>query len=426
MYGRFVRERKITLFVSLLLVLVACSTTDSAATTTAKPMAVPTSSAVSTTLASTSTSLQSTTTTSPQLIDSFVSESGESILDSDVCRIRDITPGTPNGSFVNSSGFPVPEGAVGRVGAVRLWVIPVETSDYSASREGLTDLASSLETVVDFYGVQSYGKATLQVRFEGETNWVRLPGSAADFGFGDSRPQQDFSKLMEQILGRWTPSAEVREDDLVLVVLPPVPNVVVTQSTRRFDLKRFNNVLLQNGVLLSSAGNEIRTWELHAHELGHSWLRLEDLYHARADVPYQDYMGTWDIMATAVGPSPTLSGFSRWRAAWIEDDEMTCVDSTIPSRHFVAGLNDADASSKLLVIPTTDHSAIVVEVREVKGSNKPIALVYTVDTAFEHQLGPYRFQTQFYLVDSFQIGDVVLNLIDRDSSGVVIEVAPAA
>jgi M6 family metalloprotease-like protein len=306
-----------------------------------------------------------------------------------------------------------------------MWVIPVETTDFTASEVGLADLETSLERVSQFFAEQSYDQLALDVVFEPRDHWVRLPGTATDFGFDKSRPQQDFSSVMEEILKAWKPSGNVAQNDLVLAVLPPVPEVVVTMSTRRWDQKRFNNVLLENGVLLSSGGNEIRSWELHAHEIGHSLMRLEDLYHGRADVPYEEYMGKWDIMDNASGSQPTFSSWSRWRSGWIRDDEVLCVDAAEESTHFVGQLDEPDAEFKTLVVPRSDHSVVVIDVRRIANASKPVALTYVVDTSKEHQLGPYRVKTQFYGEDTVEVEGVTLTLVARDSSGVVVSVAPA-
>ena len=415
------RKQAVSALVVSLFVAGACSSADnqSASSSTAQSP-VPSTSSSTTSTSSTSTT---STTAAPLLAETFVPASTDSLLPVEDCKIPDVTPSTPTGIFNNSSGFPIPDGAVTQTGEVKLWVIPVETSDFQASEQGLADLEASLEKVADFFDEQSYGRASLRYSIEAESNWVRFPGTASEYGFGESKYQQDFSPVMQEILENWIPSGPVSENDLVMAVLPPVPGVVVAMSTRRFDLKRFNNVLLQNGVLISSGGNEIRTWELQAHELGHSWMRLEDLYHGRGDVPYQDYMGSWDIMADAASKDPNFSSWSRWRSGWIDDAEVLCVTPTIASKHFVGLVENSSARPKALVIPTSSNSTIIVEVRG-GGSGAPVPLAYTVDTSIEHQLGPYRVQSAIVASQTAVIGDVTLTLVDRDSSGVVIEVGP--
>lgn len=228
---------------------------------------------------------------------------------------------------------------------------------------------------------------------------------------------------MERILSRWQPSEAVWEDDLVIALLPPVPGVTVAQVTRRFDQKRFNNILLQNSVMLSSTPSESGSWTLHAHELGHSWLRLEDLYHFPNFGPFQDYMGSWDIMSNAGAPQPMFSSWARWRAGWIEDSEVRCVDSQRNSTHLIEPVSRAGSALKSLLIPVDEHSVIVVEARE--DDEDLVPLVYVVDTAFEHGNGPWRVKGWFDRSNEMVVEGLKLNLIDRDSSGVIIEISPA-
>lgn len=303
-------------------------------------------------------------------------------------------------------------------------MIPVATTDYSVSEDDLNALSKSLSKVVEFFDDQSYGKSSLGVHLELPGHWVELPGTATEFGFGTSAFQQDFSPVMEQILTRWKPSGTVLEDDLVIALLPPVPGVTVAQGTRRFDAKRFNNILLQNGVLLSSTPSESGSWTLHAHELGHSWLRLEDLYHFPNFGPYQDYMGSWDIMSNAGAPKPMFSSWARWRAGWIDDGEVRCVDPLQSSTHLIEPVSQAKSKMKSLLIPLSEHSVIVVEARE--DDEDLVPLVYVVDTYFEHGNGPWRVKGWFDRSDELVVEGVKLTLTDRDSSGVVIEVGPTS
>ena len=360
----------------------------------------------------------------PLLKDTFVSGPANTLLSSEVCKIRDVTPGSPNGTINVSSGFPTPEGAVPRTGAVKLWVVPVSTTDYPASTRVVSDVDQALVQTAKFFENQSYGQAMLKHHIEPQNHWVKFPGTAKEYGFGSSTFQQDFSPVMEKILSQWVPSGVVSENDLFLAILPPVPGVKVAMATRRFDQQRFNNILVQNAVLISSTPIESGSWGIQAHELGHSWLRLEDLYHFPNFGPAQDYMGSWDIMSNAVAKVPRFSAWTRWRAGWISDAEVLCVDRSKTSRHFVGEMDTTKGKPKLIVVPLNDHSAVVIDARYDAELRSAIGLSYRIDTSFESGNGPYRVQSAFVTSQTAVIGDVTLTLVDRDSSGVVIEVGP--
>jgi len=418
-------RRSVVILFSCALVAAACSSSSESTGTATQSTMPPTTAAL---LEATTTSTSSTTTTTvpPLLVDTFVQSGRESYLPVDECKIRDITPSTPNGIFNNSSGFPVPDGAVPQEGVVKLWVLPVGTTDFAASLEVVQTLEKSLTQVADFYSEQSYGKAGFGVQIERQDHWVQLPESAAEAGFGKSVYQQDFSSVMQSILTAWKPSGEVQEDDLVIVLLPPVPGVSVAQSTRRFDLKRFNNLLLQNGILVSSTPTESGSWTLHAHELGHAWLRLEDLYHFPNFGPFQDYMGTWDIMSNGGGEPPRFSSWARWRAGWILDDQVNCVSKDVVNEVFIGNLDTDDDEVKTTIIPLTDHSAIVIDVRDEQRWDEPVVLVYVVDTSFESGNGPVRKRGLFPEEEELEVEGVRVTLVGRDSSGAVVKIEPAA
>ncbi|MEY3679684.1 MAG: hypothetical protein RL547_296, partial [Actinomycetota bacterium] len=119
-----------------------------------------------------------------------------------------------------------------------------------------------------------------------------------------------------------------------------------------------------------------------------------------------------------------FSSWSRWRAGWIDDNEILCIDGSKVGSYYIGNLEDPLSRVKAVVVPRSDHSVIVVDVRHGTDPTKPLAFAYSVDTSKETGNGPYRQKNTFYTEEEFSTDGITIRLLDRDSSGVVIEVGP--
>lgn len=339
----------------------------------------------------------------------------------DSCKIEDITPNGFSSVETNTSGFLIPPQAVDLIGEVWLRIIPVETSDGLIEESRIESLHSTMRTVSDFFKEQSFGQAVLKWFVEEKSDWVKLAESNREIGIVEAKHSEDMSYLMEQILRIARPGSSRQDKQLVLVVLPSETTSQIEQTTRSVDGEPVNEIFLENGIILSS--NMVVNWKSLAHSIGHSWLRIEDLYHHAYFGAPQDYFGMWDVMAFASAPIPEFSGWFRWRSGWLNDDQVRCDE--IPSQldRFISPLDSDSSSVKLSVFPTSNHSAVLVEVRTrlKQGENGLVGLVYSIDTSFEHGNGPIRLVG---ILDAD--GDVVemngqrFTRVTSDESGVVV------
>jgi M6 family metalloprotease-like protein len=167
---------------------------------------------------------------------------------------------------------------------------------------------------------------------------------------------------------------------------------------------------------------------LISHEIGHSWLYLEDLYSFGIQGPYENYLQTWDLMAAPVGPNLGFTSWTRWRAGWLDDDQVRCTTPTTTSLRFVNQLDYDSSGTKSLVFPLSDHSALVAEVRTGYGANadNSSVVVYEVDTSYEHGNGPIRLKGTLREVgDELAQSGIRLALDAIDISGALITVEGA-
>lgn len=380
---------------------------------------------VGSSLAQTSTTAASTTTI-PELLElTAPPDAGMYLRPIEDCRIADVTPGSPDGIPRFGSGFPVPNIAQASFFGARIWVLRVTTNDFSTDEESYALAVNAFDRIVEFFFEQSFGRASLEFVHDRDDVIIALPLSASDYGIDRKSAQQDMSYVLEEVLGHWAVPTDFQDGDQILAILPLVP----TRPSIAQGVPISRNLGgRQSGFgMLMTPGNATN-WTLIAHEIGHSWLYLEDLYSFGVEGPLENYLDNWDVMAAPGGPNLGFTSWTRWRLGWLEDSQVRCTGSSPIGQYFVANLDQPTSRTKSIVIPTSDHSTFVIETREGYGANagKSILVVFEVDTSFAHGNGPIRLKgTLRSPQDQLATDFGVIQLEDIDLSGALLSISPA-
>lgn len=342
----------------------------------------------------------------------------------DHCKIADITPGTPDGVPFVGSGFPIPRAEVADFFNGRVWIVRIETTDAFTDKEGLQATLGVLERVSEFFSDQSFGRANITFFVDYPGSVVRLPFTAVDYGIDRSSPQKDMSYVLREALSIWEIPEDFRDGDQIFGLLPLVPTrpSIGQGIPLQLDL---NGRRSGDGLLMTPG--EASNWNVISHEIGHSWLFLEDLYSFGVEGPYENYLETWDLMAAPGGPNLGFVSWSRWRVGWLDDDQILCTTPTRKTQRFVHQLDSETPDLKAIVFPQSEHSALVSEVRKGFGANadKSIVVVYEVDTSFGHGNGPIRLRGTLREVgDTLVHSELQLSLEAIDTSGALISIEP--
>lgn len=343
----------------------------------------------------------------------------------DRCKIADITPGTPDGVPFVGSGFPIPRAEAADFVNGRVWIVRIETTDAFTDEDGLQTILGALDRISDFFSDQSFGRANLTFFVDYPGSVVTLPSTAVEFGIDRVSPQEDMSYVLREALNIWDSPEDFRAGDQIFGLLPLVPTrPSIAQGIRlQIDL---NGRRSGDGLLMTPGAAS--NWNIISHEIGHSWLFLEDLYSFGVEGPYENYLETWDLMAAPGGPNLGFISWSRWRVGWLDDDQILCTTPVSKTQRFVHQLDSETSDLKAVVFPQSEHSALVAEVRQGFGANadKSIVVVYEVDTSFGHGNGPIRLRGTLREVgDSLIHAEVQLSLEAIDISGALISIAAA-
>jgi M6 family metalloprotease-like protein len=363
---------------------------------------------INTTTTSTSTT---TSTTIPLYSDPEITDV-KYLLDLQECQIRDATPGSSG-----SSGFPRPDSGRSGFGQLEVLVIPVNFTDLTFGATDANAMEAAYAKVNSFYSAMSYGKAAVKMTLAPSSAWVDTGGTVEQNGLINTPPQWDGSSFYRRVIELYSQNNVIAGYDVV---------DVVSAYTTRFNLgQALSSGSSRYGTGKSFSGSQIlgratQSWVTFAHELGHSWLKFEDLYLFSGGAP----LGQWDTMSR---PNSEFSGWSRFLAGWIEPNWVRCATPRTPTRHYLSALNaeTSDDKPRILVLPLNSQSAIIAELRTPTvwqmNINLPTLIVYRVDTGIAHGNGPITLiGTTDQIGGTISTDGIKFTVKGLDNSGVVV------
>lgn len=354
-----------------------------------------------------------TTTTIPLYSDPEITDV-KYLLNIQECQIRDATSGSSG-----SSGFPRPDSGRSGFGQLEVLVIPVNFTDLTFGATDANAMETAYAKVNSFYSANSYGKAAVKMTLAPSSAWIDTGGTVEQNGLINTPPQWDGSNFYRRVIGLYSQNNVIAGYDVV---------DVVSANTARFGLGQgLSSGSSIYGTGRSFSGSQIlgratQNWGTFAHELGHSWLKFEDLYLFSGGAP----LGQWDTMSAS---NSEFSGWSRFLAGWIEPNWVRCATPRTPTRHYLSALNTdkSDDKPRILVLPLNSQSAIIAELRTPTvwqtNINSPTLVVYRVDTGIAHGNGPI-----VLIGTTAQTGGIIstdgiqITVKALDSSGVIVDV----
>jgi M6 family metalloprotease-like protein len=354
-----------------------------------------------------------TTTTIPLYSDPEITDV-KYLLNLQECQIRDATPRSDV-----SSGFPRPDSGRSGFGQLEVLVIPVNFTDLTFGATDANAMEAVYAKVNSFYSAMSYGKAAVKMTLAPSSAWVDTGGTVEQNGLINTPPQWDGSNFYRRIIELYSQNNVITGYDVV---------DVVSAYTARFGLGQgLSSGSSIYGTGRSFSGSQIlgrttQNWGTFAHELGHSWLKFEDLYLFSGGAP----LGQWDTMSAS---NSEFSGWSRFLAGWIEPNWIRCATPRAPTRHYLSALNTEKSEDKprILVLPLNSQSALIAELRTpgVWQTNikSPTLVVYRVDTGIAHGNGPIvLIGTTDQIGGTISTDGIKFTVKGLDNSGVVVDI----
>jgi len=299
-------------------------------------------------------------------------------------------------------GFPMESGFTPTVRA-NIQVLAVSFADRSSMNNPMSDHAKELD----------YFTSTLRNQYDlpvnpvvsGVDHYIQLPGKVEDYRLYLHQP--DTTAFKKDVIAAWDSTIDFKNIDYVMVV---VPTSVLVQEMDRAVISSFqtSEKNIRAGFILGplkSDGTNRNAQYSSSQDTqltyAPGYVIHEGLYHVLGlddhpgDEKWRDprqpnpddfsVMGTgeWGNMS---GMQGELLTWDKWTAGLISDSQVKCA---LNMNSFTAWINPSSTKGlidKLVVIPTSTSTAIVIESRRSTGYNYKFPkeseglLVYTVDT----------------------------------------------
>lgn len=363
------------------------------------------------------------------------------------CQLLDqVTPVRTINGLGLSAGFPKVRWRLPSYGHIRSLIVPVDFPDVHGVDNAPAFFTPLANSVRDFYYAQSYGRVTFD--FEILPNWVRLPFSVSDFGYGATVGSGDPNSYLKEVLKLTDPLFDFDQYDAVYFLVPKQmpfekmgwgPAITHPYWTR--------NGYITNGAtggadmyLNETNGIVGAQWKWMTHETGHAFgLYDEDFEHQ------SQTMGSWGVMANSwTNTAIEHNGWDRYLQGWLGESQVKCLPrNTVSSAGITVKLNPLvrqNSDIKVAMVPLNSSKILVMESRKNEGFDKLIperegVLVYTVDMKLGHLKGGYQTQRRpgsndpwfedaaLHAGDTISIDGVTVTVVELSGGGDTVKIS---
>jgi len=317
------------------------------------------------------------------------------------CKIKENSnQGNAKGDV--ASGFPFMTRFASYPKKIRMAFIPIDFSDLKGDANFKTRLGDQPKTMSDWYSSVSGGKLSLSWTVGDE--WIRLPGTSADYAVEFSGSYPDTANFWRKVLPIIDAKFDLTGVQVINFVLPS-GQTIIKESVQSFPwLDEMKNVNSNKTSILSFAATGVffdgkirKDWSYWAHEFGH----VIGLAHLGSSRGSSQTISGYDLMGSQDGPYKELSGWMRFIIGWLDDSQVYCQDADNLSANEISlvPLSEEKPGIKIAVIPTSVDSAIIIESRRPTKFSCDIpnlpsgVLVYTYDAKLGNQ--DYFFTAQY-------------------------------
>jgi M6 family metalloprotease-like protein len=313
------------------------------------------------------------------------------------CKIQEASQNRANYGDKNytQAGFPVSP-STANSGAVKWALIPIDFPDLPGERNFRSRVDSQMSLLSEWFSTVSGGRFTVEwVVLDG---WATLPGQSGEYEIATSVNLRDAAngpKLFRDAMNAADPLFDFTGIQTVNFILPS-GQTIIGEGSQGFPWdEAVEEYVSQEGPIdsFSIPGKffddpKRSYWPYWAHEFGHS-IGLPHIGLSQGMTPP---FNPWDLMGGQDGPSGELSGWLRFMAGWLSDDQIFCLDaSKVDNLEMtLVPLSNTEEGPKFAVLPISATRALMIESRrETKFSCKAPTprdgvLVYVYDATLGH------------------------------------------
>jgi M6 family metalloprotease-like protein len=321
-----------------------------------------------------------------------------SLADSRDCQLKEATPNS-----VNSIGFPLAAERIPSTGSPKINVVYLDFPDAPARTrdfDPVTEFQKTYQRDSDEYlAAMSY--ETHSPQWSVHPNVVRFPRAVAEYQM--VAPSRD-PRLWYQLAGEAIAHVDAEVDftnsaAAIFIAHPDVPRSLMNAMSALprppgWGYSSAEGAVFNSLVVTPPDPNYtvIRPWQILVHEYGHL-MGLVDLYaYPGTGVDQGSPTGVFAMMGSGM-PNAEVMGWNRWLLNWLHESEIRCVQNSGTTVHALFPISSRLRGEKLVVLPTSNTRAVVVEAkredRYCVGCTSGVQ-VYTVDTTIENGRGPIQ------------------------------------
>lgn len=320
-------------------------------------------------------------------------------------------------------------------------VLPIYADDApSKGRTPEADYGHYFDLIESWTKLSSDWGATSEVRIPGA--YKNLGSKLADFKITHGRlAEPNKIAFLEKVISIFDAEIDFSDVDYIVIMVPPAtPRSIIDQSqmvNATTNEKSGIDAVVLPGIPLtreSTNSDHPLSW---MHGFVHAAVDFDDHY---GDLVSEAGMGSWGIMTRV---KTDWLALEKWQLGHIRDSQVRCADRTKESTHWLAPSQIQTTKEKLLMIPTGEYTAIVVESVRAVGLNYRLpersegALVYTINTnSNKHGFGydvvtnqGANFNSQFIfdkaplkVGQSVQVGKTQISVVEAGKWGDVLKV----
>ncbi|WP_328538243.1 M6 family metalloprotease domain-containing protein [Streptomyces sp. NBC_00344] len=297
-----------------------------------------------------------------------------------------------------SEGLPTAPGYARPSGRVRALTLMIDFPDAPGKGSAMSRFDEFFPQTSDWYRRSSYGR--LDYRPDAPVkHWLRMPIPFAGYGIERGSPYNPgYHRLADDIAAAADSRVDFRKYDLINVLATSNAGPSALDTVLSVTFSGNDEAPVADGVPLANmsfiysrqddgSGSYAHTgYRVLPHENGHTF-GLPDLYTSGGG----GAVGHWDIMSEDWGANNDMLGWHKWKLGWLDDRQISCASAP--------GVHDAVLSPlaepggvKLVVVPLSDSSGYIAEVRTHAGNDeavcRPGVLIYRVDGDVDTGQGP--------------------------------------
>lgn len=309
----------------------------------------------------------------------------------ELCKIREVS----NSRGMTGAGFPAFNSMTPRFGTVKWALIPIDFPDLPGESNFKPRVTDQMALLSDWFENVSDGK--FKVEWVLHDSWVRLPKPSTQYSIERSvnlRDAPNGEKLWTDAIQASDPEFNFSNIQTVNFLLPK-GQTFITETSQGFPWdEAVSRLSTAEGRIASFATPGVfmdhpqaEYWSYWAHEFGHA-IGLPHVGSSRGQLPP---FNPFDLMGGQDGPTRDLSGWLRFIAQWLPDENVYCLPAAdINTLELtLVPLIERRSGVRLAILPTSTTKAIMIESRRSSKfscgpKDKNGVLVYEYDAQLGH------------------------------------------